>query len=229
MTKVGTGNASGGLLMSVWCFACLTGELLGLGSSFALLALARELGVDGFDQTTPVGARLALGLAVGAIEGGSLGMAQALALKVRLPHLSAWRFAGATALPAALVWATVLALMNPGDTTGPVSSEPPMMLIVLVGAVGGLSGGVLMGAFQALAVLRMVGRRRALLWIAASATGWAAGLAVIMVATTLQDEHTPTLLVALFAGLGAALGGLALGLASFWGARRLTVFQRDGS
>jgi hypothetical protein len=116
--------------------------------------------------------------------------------------------------------------MNPG---GPAeaSSEPPMTLIALAGALGGFSGGILIGACQAFALAPAVGWHRARLWVVASATGWAAGLAVIMVATTLQAESTPAWQVAGLVIIGAVLGGSALGLGSYWGVRRVTAKSAD--
>lgn len=204
-----------------WCGACAAGELAGLCGSFALLAGARALGSDGFDQASPPLLRAGLGLLVGLFEGGLLGAAQAWALRPFVRGLSTGRLAAATAAPAALVWALVLGLMNASGEPGETVAEPPMAVIALVGALGGVSGGVLIGACQALAFAPLTGWRRARTWIVASATGWAAGLSVIMVATTLQDETTPVAMVAALAVLGAGLGGAALGLASHWGAKRL--------
>jgi hypothetical protein len=98
-----------------WCLACSAGELLGLGGAFGVLAAARVLGADGFDHQTPAQIRAALGFAVGILEGGLLGTAQALVLTPRLPNLPGGWFAAATALPAAIVWAVVLAFMNSSD------------------------------------------------------------------------------------------------------------------
>lgn len=205
-----------------WCAACSLGELAGLGGAFAILALWRAAGADAFDPATPPLIRSGLGLLVGTVEGGILGAAQALALRRQVPGLSVWRLAGATAVPAALVWALVLALQ--GQTgAGPQApaAGPPLPVILAVSALGGLSGGVLIGACQSVALALRTGWPKARLWVAASATGWAAGLAVIMTITTLQDAATPPALVALLAASGAALGGLALGLGSYWGARQL--------
>jgi hypothetical protein len=214
----------GALSLRRWCVACGAGELFGLGASFGVLALARALAADGFDGATPAWLRAMLGLCVGVIEGGTLGLMQGLALKRGGGRVPVVRLAALTALPAAIVWALVLGFMNPGGGAepGPVA-EPPMALIGLAGVLGGLSGGVLIGACQALALAPRVGWALGRVWIAASATGWAAGLGVIMIVTTLQTAETPMALVALGAVAGAGLGGLALGLGSWWGVRRVAA------
>ena len=207
-----------------WCVACGAGELLGLGASFGVLALARAAGADGFDGATPVWLRVVLGLCVGVIEGSTLGLAQGLALSRGGARVPVPRLAALTALPAALVWALVLGLMNPGGqaASGP-ALEPPVTLVALAGVFSGLSGGVLIGACQALAVAPRVGWALGRVWIAASATGWAAGLGVIMMATTVQTAETPMAMVVLWALAGAAFGGLALGLGSWWGVRHVAA------
>jgi hypothetical protein len=139
-------------------------------------------------------------LLAGAMEGYVLGAAQAWALRTVVPALPARAFAAATAAAAVVAYVIGLAPSTLGDRLG----DAPLVLLVLAAALGALVLLASIGTAQWL-VLRRAGYDVPW-WIATTAAGWLAGLAVFMVvATPLWQPGQPALLVVAIGMLGGLL------------------------
>ena len=166
-----------------WTLATTLGEAAGFCAPALVGALAAT-------AAWPNGATAATLLAAGAAEGYALGAAQAWALRMVVPNLPGRRFAAATAAAAVVAYAIGLAPSTLGDRI----RDLPLAVAVPAAVVGGLALLASIGTAQWL-VLRRAGRDVAW-WIATTAGGWLAGLAVFMsVATPLWRPGQPAPLV----------------------------------
>lgn len=153
-----------------WLRACVLAEAVGMTAAASAARFATWL--DG--RGVPVGWALATVVAGGLVEGAALGILQARVLRPRIGAARARRFTFATVAVAGLAWAGGAA---PATLGGADTAAPPLLLVLLGGAVLGTVTGALLGAAQAVAVRR--DRRASSRWVAASAVGWTAAMPVI--------------------------------------------------
>ena len=174
-----------------WTLGCAFGESLGLLASALLGALVSRLAPE--DGSIPWLLAPLLPL-VGAVEGAFVGAGQAFALGALVDRR---RWIGATAAAFALAWlgGALFSFLEPPrpSSTG---------LLLLAAAIAG----ALVGLLAALAQARRAGLPR-LPWVAASATGWGAGL--VLAALLSQRIWGPFGAAVL---LQEAVKGLAVGL-----------------
>jgi len=185
-----------------WILACAIGEAIGI----AVVSLGYALGDRVFPEITAW-----LIIAAGAIEGLSLGAAQA----------AAGRKWGIRAAPwiAATVFAALagygLSLVGQGAFSGgeslPQADEPSVILIAAAGAVLGAFMGLLFGAAQSLVLPVGLSRRG---WIIRNMIGWTLAMAAIMVAASAAGADWPFWRVSALGAVSGALAGLALGVAT---------------
>ncbi len=203
-----------------WIAANGMAELLGIGLAAATIVALVSL----FGEPETWTARLtvyAATIAVGAVEGALLGLAQATLLRHRLPALSVRRYVTLTVLVAAGAWALGMApsTFMTFDSGGEPPAEPSWVFVLTIAAAGGAFGGLLFGLAQRLELRRHgVSSAR---WIGASALGWALALPLDFVGASLPSETTPAALVVL-SGLGfGLLAGAVFGLPTAFVAWRL--------
>ena len=178
-----------------WIIACGTGDAAGIALvATAYAALDRGL-VSGDGWWI---------MMAGAWEGLCLGGAQAVVLRRSIMPL---RWIALTALGAATAYGLSLVGGAGGQSTG--ESEPPLALIVLLGAAMGLFMGAPMGVLQWLAARGILSARR---WIAANMAGWALAMAVIMLGAASVENSFPLALIALAGAFSGAVAGVLLGL-----------------
>jgi len=109
----------------------------------------------------------------------------------------------ATALGAVVGYALSL-IGGAGSNGGGVGVEPPLALLIVLGAAMGLAMGALMGVAQWLGARRKLTPVR---WIAANAIGWAPAMSIIMfAATSVQPGWSLGAIALIGAGAGAAAG-----------------------
>ncbi|MGE0815761.1 MAG: SDR family NAD(P)-dependent oxidoreductase [Vicinamibacterales bacterium] len=210
--------APGARFYARWVGACAAAEFVGIGT-----AAAAALGVRawlGEPASTPGRlAVLAIVAAVGAVEGGALGVLQWRVLRERLPRLRAFEWTTPTVILAVLGW---LAGMTPSlfvataveISPGP-AAEPPLAMVVAAAALAGAAAGLAFGAAQWLVLRRHAAGASAWIWIHAPA--WALAMAAIFLGASLPDADWP----AAAGAAGGALGGVLLGLVTGLVARRL--------
>jgi hypothetical protein len=183
--------------------ANVAGEAVGFGGAALLGAGAAAL-TEGLTGVSYAGAALLAILAVGAVEGSCVGLAQWFVLRGPLPavRLRAWLLA--TVCGAVAAWGVGMAVgTRMGD--GAAGAGPPVGVMLLGGAAIGAAAGVILAVPQWLVLRRAV--RRAGWWVPAHALAWSAGMLVAFAGTALVEEGTP---VPMVATVGAATG-LAMG------------------
>jgi hypothetical protein len=172
-----------------WTGWVTAGETLG----FSIPALAGAL-----TATAPTIVSMPVLLAAGACEGALLGAAQAHVLHHVLPSVPRRGWIAATSAGAVVAW--FLGLL-PSAFADRVAGWP-IFLLVLAGAALGTALLLSIGVAQWTVLRRRVDRAGR--WIAVTAVGWLAGLAVFMlVAPPLWHEGQP---VAAMASVGAVAG-----------------------
>ena len=182
----------------IWVLACALGEALGI-ALVAVTYAAIEAGHA---------ARPGLWIiAAGAWEGVCLGAAQALILFSAATVRARW--IAATMLGAAVGYA--LTIVGGAGNAGAAQTDPAPLLLALAGAALGLFMGALLGAAQWLSVRERLSPRR---WIAANAVGWAAAMAVIMLAASAVPAGWRLSAVASFGAAVGSAAGICVGLAT---------------
>jgi len=101
-----------------------------------------------------------------------------------------------------------LSLLGGAGGQGDTGTEPPMALILVLGAAMGLGMGALMGALQWIAGRNALSFGR---WILSNMCGWAVAMAVIMFAAGSVQGTWPLGLIAVAGAVSGAIAGMALG------------------
>jgi hypothetical protein len=177
-----------------WVVVVTIGEWLGFAAPATVGALL-------FDAAGAV--LLPSLLAAGVVEGLLLGAAQWLVLRSNLPRLSLARWAGLTAVGAAVAYAVGLLPSTLYETWSAWSAASQVVFFVVIGSI--LLAAI--GTAQWVELRRHVpGSRR---WIVGTAGAWAAALAAFgMISTPLWQEGqsvTLRVLIGVFAGLVMAV------------------------
>jgi hypothetical protein len=191
-----------------WFAACTAGEVLGIAAA----AGAAAMGAAIVGEPTTVGAAVVVVVFAtvgGCVEGLAVGSLQWRVFRTWIPALSPGRYIGGTVGLAAAFWllgtlpSTVLSVGGASDAGA--SSDPPVIVMVLVAGAGGAVGGCAFGAVQGWALTGHV--THPWRWIRPNAVGWAVAVAVITVGASVAPAGMPTLLlVAYGAGVGLLAG-----------------------
>ncbi len=194
-----------------WLVRCSVAEFLGIG----LAALVGSLWFTYFGEPVSLSPRLLIYvsfLAVGAVEGMLIGLAQATLLKRILPSLHVARFTAWTVLIAVFAWAMGMMPSTFFSSVPPAgaSEEPSMWVVLGFSCLGGAIGGLLIGSAQALELRHHTRSVRP--WIFATIIGWGLSLPLDMLGATLPDANTPTWLVILSAASFGLLAGAVFAL-----------------
>jgi hypothetical protein len=193
-----------------WVMANALGEMLGLGTTFAV-------GVGFFSlagEPQGVGGALAFGavmVATGAIEGSGVGWAQWLALRRALPAIARRAWVGATLVGALVAWllgSLPSTLMGMGAEEGAApAAEPEAWLVYLLAGLLGVVAGAVLALPQWWVLRRRV--RRSGWWLPANSAAWCAGMPLIFaLVDAAQRAASPPVAVLLMAGGLAAVGAV---------------------
>lgn len=163
-----------------WTAANGLGELLGLGSTFALTALVFTR-MDFGAGPAAILFGFALAVASGALEAALVGAAQWWAMAPWFPRLSLkewWLGTFAGALAAYMLGYLPSTLMDfaAAGSSEPVVEPPQALVLLLAAGLGAVAGAVLSFA-QWLVLRKQV--RGAGIWIPANMLAWAAGMPLI--------------------------------------------------
>lgn len=193
------GPASGarGHLRRDWTLAVAAGELVGFVPPAVTGATLAALGAP--DLALVVGLTLA-----GALEGLSVGVAQAAVLRRHLPGVDRRRWTRATMAGAAFAW---LVGMGGGALMGSDPASPALLLVVMVPA---WTAALLAMGFLQWRVLRVVVPRSGR-WVPVNAGAWLLGVMIVVVALSAAPNSWPG---AVHAGIGVAAAvcmGLTVG------------------
>jgi hypothetical protein len=217
-----------------WVGLCAAAEAVGMTAAAAAARVATSLadggtGVGGVGVAGARGVAAAWGVVVlgGLVEGTSIGLAQAAALRPSVRGLPVGRFVLVTVAVAGLGWAAVSA---PAVLAQDDGAPAPAMAVVVGGAAAlGLATGAVLGAVQAWvirsavapgavprgAVPRGAVPRGAVThpwrWTWISALAWAPAMAVIFAGAQSAPAHWSTGAVALLGTVTGAVAGAALG------------------
>ena len=213
MTSTGTGERSW-LLWLRWVAANALGEMVGLGATIAVIALA----FSSPDEQAGMGSVLLLSvLAVvsGAIEATVVGLAQWWAMHPWFPSITrrAWWLATLVgALVAYVLGYLPSTLMSlGGDASQSQVAEPPQWVVLLLAAGMGAVAGAVLSFAQWRALRHRV--PRAGWWVPANMFAWSAGMPIIFWGIDAAQKGQPLLqMVLLLAGClllsGAVVGGI---------------------
>ena len=195
-----------------WVAANAVGEFVGLGAvaalSFALFS--NSAGSRSWQQALLV---MLVFVALGALEGLVVGLAQGMVLRKLLPQARGW--VGATMLGAMVAWAVGMLPSTIIDLLAITSSEPPpepplAVILALAAALGAVAGPIL-AAFQWRS-LRRVLPRKSWMWLPANALAWALGMPLIFLGAQANEITSNPVLVVSIAGLSLLLAGAMVGL-----------------
>lgn len=204
-------STSGREVWTRWVVWTTTAEVAGFAAPAAAgVATAQRQGAA---QYVPL-------VAAGLVEGAALGAGQAHVLRDVLPGLRVRAFVAATAVAAAVAYATA---MLPAAWQ-PAFAGLPAPVLVLLAVLG---GGVLLasiGTGQWLVLREVIPRSAG--WVLTTALAWLAGLGVfLLVATPLWREGQAVALTVLVGLVAAAL--MAFTVAVVTGAALLRLLARD--
>mgnify|MGYP005843658689 CR=1 FL=1 len=163
-----------------WLGANAVGEMLGLGVTFAAIALAFS-GLEGHSGVGSVLLSFLLAVASGAFEATLVGLAQWWAMRPWFPAITRrawWSATVAGALVAYGLGYLPSTLMSLGEEAAqaPVA-EPPQWLVLLLAAGLGVVAGAVLSFAQWLVLRKQV--RRAGWWIPAHMLAWSVGMPII--------------------------------------------------
>jgi len=162
-----------------WTLANGLAELLGLGSTFAVIGFLVSKIDTG--RITGILFSFALTVASGAIEATLVGLAQAWAMRPWFPAIGRFAWWRATLVGALLGYVLGYlpsTLMSMGETAGQAAQvEPPQWVTLLLAAGLGAAAGAVLSFAQWLVLRRKA--RRAGSWIPANMLAWACGMPVI--------------------------------------------------
>ena len=197
-----------------WVAANALGELLGLGMTFAVTALAfsrlgNQPGVEG------VLVSFLFAVASGAIEATLVGLAQWWAMHSWFPTITRctwWRATLVGALVAYVLGYLPSTLMSLGEQASQTpAAEPPQWIMLLFAAGLGAVAGAVLSFAQWLAMRNKV--ERAGWWIPANMLAWLVGMPIIFWGIDAAQKGQPLLQAALLlAGVlfltGAVIGAI---------------------
>jgi hypothetical protein len=207
-----------------WVIANALGELLGLGT----VAVVGFFIFQRAGEPTSIAQALAFAavfILLGAFEGLVIGLAQRQVLRTLLPSVRGWVLA--TVVGAMVAWAvgmvpsTVANFLQQGATATQASSEPPLVLILLLAAGLGAVAGPLLAAFQWRSLRRVI-PDKAWQWLPANAAAWALGMPAIFLGAQANEFTSSATAIACLVALaiftagalvGAVHGRVLLGLA----------------
>lgn len=187
-----------------WVLACVAGLAVGL-------PLATLWGVTLMRDLLPAGYRVGVGVVAlrglgGAVAGGCLGVTQVWVLRRVYPGLPPLRWIGATAVAGYL--AALVGMVTYGLLMLQFESDPVLAFLLAGPLISGLFGGMLYGLAQGFVLDGVVVARGRWVWLVT--LGWVLGSMVGSLRWVLGltgVEAAPLV-------IGAALEGLALGLAT---------------
>jgi hypothetical protein len=197
-----------------WVAANALGEMVGLGATIAVVALA----FSGLDEQAGVGRVLLLFLlavASGAIEATVVGLAQWWAMHPWFPAITrrAWWLATLIgALVAYVLGYLPSTLMSLGsDASQSQATDPPQWVVLLLAAGMGAVAGAVLSFAQWRALRNTV--LRAGWWVPANMLAWSAGMPIIFwgIDAAQKDQSLPQMILLLAGCLllgGAAVGGI---------------------
>ena len=194
-----------------WTLANGLAELLGLGSTFAVIGFL----VSKIDTGRITGILLsfALTVAAGAIEATLVGLAQWWAMHAWFPKIMRFAWWRATLVGALLGYVLGYlpsTLMSMADTTSQAAQvEPPQWLTLVLAAGLGAAAGAVLSFAQWLAMRGKA--RRAGLWIPANMLAWACGMPVIFWGMDLAFKQSAAWQSVLVVGGAILAAGLVVG------------------
>jgi hypothetical protein len=172
-----------------WIVANAVGELIGLGTTFAVgFAIFSLLGEP--RGTFGAIAMLLLLTASGSVEGVVVGLSQWWAMGASFPRIARRSWVGATLLGALAAWAfgsipSTLMSMGQENTAQPPPEPETAFVLILAGGLGALAG-IVLALPQALVLRRSV--EKSWLWIPANSAAWLVGIPIIFAAVDLVQK-----------------------------------------
>ena len=192
-----------GTLWLRWVGVNVVGEIVGFGLAGTLMMLSGEAitSQDGLPQLILGGVAV---IAVGLLEGTSVGLAQWTVLRTTFPSISALAWLAATIAGAIVAWGAGMAIgVLAGDALAADDVDMPIAGALVIGAIAG----AILAAPQWTA-LRRAGIE-APWWVPAHAFAWSVGMVVAFAGVAaLPSSAAITFTVIAMAGTGLGMGVL---------------------
>jgi hypothetical protein len=204
-------NNNRSALWSRWTLANGLAELLGLGSTFAIIGfLVSKINTQ---RVTGILLAFALTVASGAVEATLVGLAQAWAMQPWFPKIRRsawWRATLVGALLGYVLGYLPSTLMSMGEAAGQVpQAEPPQWVTLLLAAGLGAVAGAVLSFAQWLVLRRKVSRAGS--WIPANMLAWACGMPIIFEGMDLAFKQAALWQSVLVVGAALLVAGLVVG------------------
>jgi len=218
---------SKGVLWLRWVAANAAGEMVGLGATFAAIALLLS-GLEAAAGASGVLVSFLVSVAAGAVEATVVGLAQWWAMHPWFPSVTrrAWWLATlAGALVAYVLGFLPSTLMSLGEEAGQApAAEPAQWTVLLLAAGLGVVAGAVLSFAQWLALRRSVPRAR--WWIPANMLAWLAGMPIIFAGIDLAQRGRPLGHIVLIMAGCLLLAGCVVG--AIHGAMLVRLASPDG-
>jgi hypothetical protein len=194
-----------------WTLANGLAELLGLGSTFAIIGfLVSKINTQ---RVTGILLAFVLTVASGAIEATLVGLAQWWAMHPWFPKIRRfawWRATLVGALLGYMLGYLPSTLISMGEAAGQVpQAEPPQWLTLLLAAGLGAVAGAVLSFAQWLVLRRRVSRAGS--WIPANMLAWACGMPIIFAGMDLAFKQAAGWQSVLVVGAALLVAGLVVG------------------
>ncbi len=196
-----------------WVLANSTGELIGLGSTFAI-GVGLFSGLGDAPGIGPALLSAAVMTLTGVLEGVIVGLAQWFVLRNAITSITRRIWVIATIIGGILAWflgsiPMTMASLASETTTTPVD-EPPLAIMLLLAAGMGLVAGLILSLAQWAVLRKHV--NRAWQWLPANAIAWAVGMPIIFAGIDLAQRVGSTIGGVLVMALTITITGAAVGV-----------------
>lgn len=198
----------------LWTLACGAGEFAGIAVAAGAIVITRQLVGEPVSASAKV-VTLASSVGAGIVEGTLVGALQWSVLRTRFA-VAARSWIGITAIVGASLWLlgmltpTLMTQASEAATAAPPAAEPPWILQIFAGALGGSVAGAIFGTAQ-WTVLRRHAERPGR-WIWANMAGWTVAMAWIFAAASSPPAGSSVAVSVALGAAGGILAGLSVGL-----------------
>jgi hypothetical protein len=197
-----------------WILTNALAELLGLGGTFALIALVTpRLGAE--TSAAVVLAAFATAVFAGVLEATVVGLSQHWAMRPWFPQVSRLHWWLGTLAGALLAYvlgylpSTLMSLSAVADPAAAPVQEPPQLVVLLLAAALGAVGGAVLSFAQYLAMRKRVKFARR--WIPANMLAWTLGMPIIFQGMDLAFRVSGTAAQVAVIALALLLAGTVVG------------------
>lgn len=206
-----------------WVLANALGELIGLGGTFAILALLNPY-LSSLEGTRGVWIGFAIAVAAGLVESAIVGNAQWWAMSPwtkPITRVAWWKATAVGAVIAYMLGYLPSTLMSAEQATSTPVAEPPLWQIIILAAGLGAIAALALSFMQQLELKKHYDKARK--WIGANAIAWAVGMPLIFIGIDFSQRVNHIALAILIMAVTLLISGAVVGfIESVWLSEILT-------